>query len=169
MEVVDRPDGIRVVDDAYNASPEAVTAALRALAHMGRSARPPRRTWAVLGEMLELGEASRVEHDRVGRLAVRLNIDRLVAVGHGALHIDQGATQEGSWGEESALVDGIDEARRPARRRAPPRRRGAAQGQQLRRPVAPGRRARPAGPADHDTTDQTRPTTTRPPDEEHPR
>jgi phospho-N-acetylmuramoyl-pentapeptide-transferase len=47
--------------------------------------------------MLELGEHSRVEHDRVGRLAVRLNIDRLVAVGQGALHIDQGATQEGSW------------------------------------------------------------------------
>ncbi|MFC7163931.1 UDP-N-acetylmuramoyl-tripeptide--D-alanyl-D-alanine ligase [Aquipuribacter hungaricus] len=112
MEVVDRPDGIRVVDDAYNASPEAVAAALRALAHMGRSARPPRRTWAVLGEMLELGEHSRVEHDRVGRLAVRLNIDRLVAVGQGALHYDQGATQEGSWGEESVLVDDIDAARR---------------------------------------------------------
>lgn len=112
MEVVDRPDGIRVVDDAYNASPEAVAAALRALAHMGRSARPPRRTWAVLGEMLELGEASRVEHDRIGRLAVRLNIDHLVVVGQGALHVHAGATQEGSWGEESVLVDDIDAARR---------------------------------------------------------
>ena len=111
MEVVDRPDGVRIIDDAYNASPEAVAAALRALAHMGRTARPPRRTWAVLGEMLELGENSRVEHDRVGRLAVRLNIDRLVAVGHGALHIDQGATQEGSWGEESTLVADADAAR----------------------------------------------------------
>ena len=112
MEVVDRPDGVRIVDDAYNASPEAVAAALRALAHMGRSARPPRRTWAVLGEMLELGEHSRVEHDRIGRLAVRLNIGRLVAVGQGALHIDQGATQEGSWGEESAVVPDAAAARR---------------------------------------------------------
>ncbi len=112
MAVVDRPDGVRVVDDAYNASPEAVAAALRALAHMGRAARPPRRTWAVLGEMLELGEHSRVEHDRIGRLAVRLNIDRLVAVGDGALHVDQGARQEGSWGEESVLVADIAAARR---------------------------------------------------------
>jgi UDP-N-acetylmuramoyl-tripeptide--D-alanyl-D-alanine ligase len=111
MEVVDRADGIRVVNDAYNASPEAVAAALRALAHMGRTARPPRRTWAVLGEMLELGEASRTEHDRIGRLAVRLNIDHLVVVGHGALHVHAGATHEGSWGEESVHVDDIDAAR----------------------------------------------------------
>lgn len=104
MQVHDRPDGVRVVDDAYNASPEAVAAALRALAHMGRVARPTRRTWAVLGEMLELGEHARAEHDRIGRLAVRLNIDRLVAVGPGALHIHAGAVHEGSWGEESAHV-----------------------------------------------------------------
>ncbi|WP_380168559.1 UDP-N-acetylmuramoyl-tripeptide--D-alanyl-D-alanine ligase [Jannaschia sp. R86511] len=110
MEVVDRPDGVRVVNDAYNASPEAVAAALRALAHMGRAARPPRRTWAVLGEMLELGSAAREEHDRVGRLAVRLNIDRLVAVGPGALHVHAGATQEGSWGEESVHVADADAA-----------------------------------------------------------
>jgi UDP-N-acetylmuramoyl-tripeptide--D-alanyl-D-alanine ligase len=111
MEVVDRPDGIRVVNDAYNASPEAVAAALRALAHMGRSARPPRRTWAVLGEMLELGESARTEHDRVGRLAVRLNIDHLVAVGPGALHVHTAAAHEGSWGEESVHVPDIDAAR----------------------------------------------------------
>lgn len=112
MEVVDRPDGVRVVNDAYNASPEAVAAALRALAHMGRSARPPRRTWAVLGEMLELGEGAVAEHDRMGRLAVRLNIDRLVAVGPGALRVHAGAVHEGSWGEESAHVADADEALR---------------------------------------------------------
>ncbi|WP_336924149.1 UDP-N-acetylmuramoyl-tripeptide--D-alanyl-D-alanine ligase [Aquipuribacter sp. SD81] len=111
MEVVDRPDGVRVVNDAYNASPEAVAAALRALAHVGRSAHPRRRTWAVLGEMLELGEHSREAHDRVGRLAVRLNIDRLVAVGPGALPLHAGAAHEGSWGEESVHVPDVDAAR----------------------------------------------------------
>ncbi|MFC5382231.1 UDP-N-acetylmuramoyl-tripeptide--D-alanyl-D-alanine ligase [Aquipuribacter nitratireducens] len=111
MEVVDRPDGVRVINDAYNASPEAVAAALRALAHVGRAAEPRRRTWAVLGEMLELGEHAREAHDRVGRLAVRLNVDRLVAVGDGALHVHTGAAHEGSWGEESVHVPDIDAAR----------------------------------------------------------
>ena len=40
-----------------------------------------RRTWAVLGEMAELGDESLAEHDAVGRLAVRLNVSKLVAVG----------------------------------------------------------------------------------------
>jgi len=110
MEVVDRPDGVRVVNDAYNASPEAVAAALRALAHMGRAARPQRRTWAVLGEMLELGDGATEAHDRIGRLAVRLNVDRLVAVGPGALRVHAGAVHEGSWGEESVHVADADAA-----------------------------------------------------------
>jgi UDP-N-acetylmuramoyl-tripeptide--D-alanyl-D-alanine ligase len=63
-----------------------------------------RRTWAVLGEMLELGADALDEHDRIGRLAVRLDISRLVAVGAGARAIHTGASQEGSWGEESAWV-----------------------------------------------------------------
>ena len=81
MEVTERPDGVTVVNDAYNANPESMRAALRALVGDGRGGR---RTWAVLGEMLELGDESRAEHDAVGRLAVRLDVDRLVAVGAGA-------------------------------------------------------------------------------------
>ncbi len=112
MEVHTRPDGVTVVNDAYNANPDSVRAALKALAAMGRpepdssgSPTPPRRrTWAVLGEMLELGDTSLAEHDAVGRLAVRLDISRLVAVGAGARAIHTGASQEGSWGEESAWV-----------------------------------------------------------------
>jgi UDP-N-acetylmuramoyl-tripeptide--D-alanyl-D-alanine ligase len=112
MEVTTRPDGVTVVNDAYNANPDSVRAALKALAGMGRpqpdssgSLRPPkRRTWAVLGEMLELGDTARDEHDAVGRLAVRLDISRLVAVGEGARAMHAGASHEGSWGEESAWV-----------------------------------------------------------------
>ena len=54
-----------------------------------------RRTWAVLGEMLELGAESIPEHEALGRLAVRLNVSRLVAVGEGTQPIDSGARQRG--------------------------------------------------------------------------
>jgi UDP-N-acetylmuramoyl-tripeptide--D-alanyl-D-alanine ligase len=108
MEVTERPDGVTVVNDAYNANPESVRAALKALAAMGRG----RRTWAVLGEMLELGPASVAEHDAVGRLAVRLGVSRLVAVGQGARAAHNGAVHEGSWGEESVFVPDADAAYR---------------------------------------------------------
>jgi UDP-N-acetylmuramoyl-tripeptide--D-alanyl-D-alanine ligase len=100
MEVVERADGVTVVNDAYNANPESVRAALKALVGMAGG----RRTWAVLGEMLELGSESPAEHDEIGRLAVRLDVSRLVAVGAGARPIHLGAHLEGSWGEESACV-----------------------------------------------------------------
>jgi UDP-N-acetylmuramoyl-tripeptide--D-alanyl-D-alanine ligase len=106
MQVTERPDGVTVVNDAYNANPDSMRAALKALAVMGRG----RRTWAVLGEMLELGPDSVDEHDRIGRFAVRLNISRLVVVGQGARAIHTGALQEGSWGEESTLVADTDAA-----------------------------------------------------------
>ncbi|MGW6858864.1 UDP-N-acetylmuramoyl-tripeptide--D-alanyl-D-alanine ligase [Streptomyces xanthophaeus] len=106
MEVTERADGVTIVNDAYNANPESMRAALRALAAMGGSARANGgRTWAVLGPMAELGEASLAEHDAVGRLAVRLNVSKLVAVGgREASWLQLGAYNEGSWGEESVVV-----------------------------------------------------------------
>ncbi|MEU8518571.1 UDP-N-acetylmuramoyl-tripeptide--D-alanyl-D-alanine ligase [Streptomyces sp. NBC_01216] len=106
MEVTERSDGVTIVNDAYNANPESMRAALRALAAMGRAARAQGgRTWAVLGKMAELGDASLVEHDAVGRLAVRLNVSKLVAVGdREASWLQLGAYNEGSWGEESVHV-----------------------------------------------------------------
>jgi UDP-N-acetylmuramoyl-tripeptide--D-alanyl-D-alanine ligase len=101
MEVTERPDGVTIVNDAYNANPESMKAALRALAAMGRG----RRTWAVLGPMAELGDEALAEHDAVGRLAVRLNVGKLVAVGgREASWLQLGAYNEGSWGEESVHV-----------------------------------------------------------------
>ncbi|GAA2988418.1 UDP-N-acetylmuramoyl-tripeptide--D-alanyl-D-alanine ligase [Streptomyces fulvorobeus] len=106
MEVTERPDGVTVVNDAYNANPESMRAALRALAAMGKASRAGGgRTWAVLGQMAELGDASLAEHDAVGRLAVRLNVSKLVAVGgREASWLQLGAYNEGSWGEESVHV-----------------------------------------------------------------
>lgn len=113
MHVSTRPDGVTVVNDAYNANPDSMTAGLKALAWMARSgADGRRRSWAVLGEMAELGEDAITEHDRIGRLAVRLDVSRLIVVGTGrsmsAMH--QGAVMEGSWGSESVLVPDADAA-----------------------------------------------------------
>ncbi len=113
MEVAQSPGGVTVVNDAYNANPESVRAALKALAAMGRGdgqAPSRRRTWAVLGEMAELGEGARAEHDGIGRYAVRLDISRVVAVGEAAKATHAGAVLEGSWGEESVHVDDAGQA-----------------------------------------------------------
>ncbi|MEE1801575.1 UDP-N-acetylmuramoyl-tripeptide--D-alanyl-D-alanine ligase [Streptomyces sp. NPDC101062] len=106
MEVTERSDGVTIVNDAYNANPESMRAALRALVAMGGASRAEGgRTWAVLGQMAELGDASLAEHDAVGRLAVRLNVSKLVAVGgREASWLRLGAYNEGSWGEESVHV-----------------------------------------------------------------
>ncbi|HEX4701863.1 MAG TPA: UDP-N-acetylmuramoyl-tripeptide--D-alanyl-D-alanine ligase [Pseudonocardiaceae bacterium] len=108
MEVTTRSDGVTVINDAYNANPESVRAALKALATMANSGH--RRSWAVLGPMGELGVDSTARHDDIGRLAVRLDISRLVVVGEQARPMLQGAHLEGSRGEESVLVPDVDAA-----------------------------------------------------------
>ncbi|CAM3675063.1 UDP-N-acetylmuramoyl-tripeptide--D-alanyl-D-alanine ligase [Kibdelosporangium persicum] len=108
MDVTTRPDGVTVVNDSYNANPESVKAALKSLAEMARQG--GRRTWAVLGLMAELGPEHVTAHDEIGRLAVRLDINRLVVVGDQARAMHQGAHLEGSWGEESVLVPDVDAA-----------------------------------------------------------
>ncbi|WP_018684563.1 UDP-N-acetylmuramoyl-tripeptide--D-alanyl-D-alanine ligase [Actinokineospora enzanensis] len=109
MEVTTRADGVTFVNDSYNANPDSVRAALKTLATMARAGNRG-RSWAVLGVMAELGPDSVREHDEIGRLAVRLDINRLVAVGADARPIHQGASLEGSWGEESVLVPDVEAA-----------------------------------------------------------
>ena len=106
MEVTERPDGLVVINDAYNASPESMRAALKSLKTIAAG----RRCWAVLGEMRELGDRSVAEHDAIGRLAVRLDVQRLVVVGEGARPIHQAAGLEGSWGQESMFVPDVEGA-----------------------------------------------------------
>lgn len=108
MERTDRADGVTIINDAYNANPESMRAALRTLATLGRSS--GRRTWAVLGEMLELGDARVREHTLVGESVVRLNIAQLLVVGAGARPLYIGALNEGSWGEEAHFIDDAAQA-----------------------------------------------------------
>ncbi len=106
MERTERADGVTVINDAYNANPESMRAALRTLADLGRG----RRTWAVLGAMLELGEDSIREHTAVGTQVVRLNISRLLVVGREARSLYISAIQEGSWGDECLFAETAEEA-----------------------------------------------------------
>ncbi|MEX5299409.1 UDP-N-acetylmuramoyl-tripeptide--D-alanyl-D-alanine ligase [Kocuria sp. CPCC 205292] len=103
MERTERADGVTVINDAYNANPQSMRAALQTLAQLGRGSggSAPRRTWAVLGGMLELGDSTVEEHDALGRMVVRLNISKLIAVGDLARPVYDAAQLEGSWGNEA--------------------------------------------------------------------
>jgi UDP-N-acetylmuramoyl-tripeptide--D-alanyl-D-alanine ligase len=100
-------NGVTVINDAYNASPDSMAAALKTLVLV---AGPENRTIAVLGEMAELGEFSGEEHDRIALLVVRLNINELVVVGAGARRLHISAMNEGSWDGESKYFETQDEA-----------------------------------------------------------
>jgi len=107
MEVRRREDGVTVINDAYNANPESVQAALQALSHLARDG----RAFAILGHMAELGATSRASHEEVGEFAARPEIGRclagLIAVGEEAAPILAGARRVRSWtGEALAVPDG---------------------------------------------------------------
>ncbi|MEU4424617.1 UDP-N-acetylmuramoyl-tripeptide--D-alanyl-D-alanine ligase [Actinoplanes sp. NPDC024001] len=106
MDVFDRPDGVRVIDDSYNANPSSTAAALRALAAMGEG----RRTTAVLGYMAELGEFEVSGHAEVGRLAAELGVDRLIAVAGNARPILDGAAGFTGWPGTAYLAADQDAA-----------------------------------------------------------
>lgn len=100
-------DRVRIINDAYNASPDSMAAALRTLAQITA---PGERTVAVLGAMSELGETAGEEHDRIGLLAVRLNIQRIVVVGPEARRLYLAAVGEGSWDSEAIHLPDQDAA-----------------------------------------------------------
>jgi UDP-N-acetylmuramoyl-tripeptide--D-alanyl-D-alanine ligase len=108
MEVTTGPSGLVVVNDAYNANPESMRAALRALVRLGaEGGSGRRRTWAVLGPMGELGAAADAEHAELGRFAAGLRVGRTVVVGAAARPLAEAARAAGArvdW------VPGVDAA-----------------------------------------------------------
>lgn len=106
-QVTERTDGVTVVDGSRAATPPSVRAALTDLARRADG----RRAVAVLGAMDDAGPVPVVEQDAIGRLAVRLGIDRLLVVGDQVRAVHTGALQEGSFDGESELVDGPRAAR----------------------------------------------------------
>ena len=92
MELHDRSDGVTVINDSYNANPDSMRAALNTLAELGRSGR---HTWAVLGDMLELGETAADEHAAIGRFAAEIGVEHLVAIGEYAAQLTGAAVAAG--------------------------------------------------------------------------
>lgn len=93
MQMHERPDGVRIIDDAYNANPDSLRASLRALAAMAAAG----RRVAVVGEMRELGDRSPDEHRAVGKFAASLGIDVVVGVGGAdAAQVAEGVAQGGA-------------------------------------------------------------------------
>ena len=103
MEVRQRADGVTVINDAYNANPESVRAALDALRHLARDG----RGFAVLGHMAELGDTSQASHEEIGQFAAEAGLAGLIAVGAEAGPILSGAGRVPAWpGEALAVPDG---------------------------------------------------------------
>ncbi|MFN8232552.1 MAG: UDP-N-acetylmuramoyl-tripeptide--D-alanyl-D-alanine ligase [Actinomycetota bacterium] len=116
MESFTTRDGVRVVNDAYNASPESVAAALRTARWMAGE----RHLIAVLGPMAELGPIAESEHERVGELAARIRVDRLITVGVDALPIAHAGLRQGVEPGSVASYDVADDALADVRRSARP-------------------------------------------------
>ncbi len=106
METTATARGVRVVNDAYNANPESVAAALKTARWMAADG----RLIAVLGQMAELGAIAAEEHERVGELAARLHVDRLITIGPEAKAIAVAGVREGVEPENVADYDDADDA-----------------------------------------------------------
>ncbi|GIU96763.1 MAG: UDP-N-acetylmuramoyl-tripeptide--D-alanyl-D-alanine ligase [Actinomycetota bacterium] len=116
MEVFTTAQGLRVLNDAYNANPESVAAALRTARWIARDG----RLIAVLGRMAELGPISDEAHEDVGALAARLGVETLVVVGEDARAIAAAAEREGLGPDDVVLVNDVETAARVVRDRARP-------------------------------------------------
>ncbi len=110
MEVTSTPAGLTVINDAYNANPDSMRAALETLAEIGSRRQPAARTIAVLGEMRELGAAADAEHKGVGRLAAQLGVSQLVVVGEAARGLHLGAEAAEHWEGSSIAVSDAEAA-----------------------------------------------------------
>ncbi|MFT4082434.1 MAG: UDP-N-acetylmuramoyl-tripeptide--D-alanyl-D-alanine ligase [Nocardioides sp.] len=103
MELHELPGGVIVLNDAYNANPESMRAAIDALAVLGR-AREVSRTIAVLGEMRELGETAYDEHVALGRYLVERGVDLVVVVGEPTRGIVDGVGPEAVFVPDNAAA-----------------------------------------------------------------
>ncbi|HVF09002.1 MAG TPA: UDP-N-acetylmuramoyl-tripeptide--D-alanyl-D-alanine ligase [Actinomycetota bacterium] len=110
METFTTADGVRVINDAYNANPESMAAALKAARIMARRS----RLIAVLGHMAELGPIAVEQHERLGELAARLPVDRLIVFGEAAEPIAVAGLREGvepanvaAYHDASAVLDDL--------------------------------------------------------------
>nr|WP_120492265.1 UDP-N-acetylmuramoyl-tripeptide--D-alanyl-D-alanine ligase [Corynebacterium lactis] len=102
MDVQELPSGVIVINDSYNANPDSMRAGIDALARSSR-ARRHATSWAVLGQMGELGEAAVAEHEALAEYLAQRGIGRLVAVGESA-NVRALADKAGELGLNTSMV-----------------------------------------------------------------
>ena len=90
MDITELENGVKIVNDAYNASLESMQASLTYLKGLKSD-----RKIAVLGDMFELGEYSKQLHEKVGKEVVKNNIDILICSGENAKYIINKAIESG--------------------------------------------------------------------------
>jgi UDP-N-acetylmuramoyl-tripeptide--D-alanyl-D-alanine ligase len=100
--------GIKIINDAYNASPASMEAALEVLSQISGV----KRRIAVLGDMLELGEWAKDAHERIGAYTAFKNIDKLLVVGEFSKYVIDGAIKGGFSLSKTALFESNEDLNR---------------------------------------------------------
>jgi UDP-N-acetylmuramoyl-tripeptide--D-alanyl-D-alanine ligase len=118
LQVIETAKGVKMIDDTYNANPASMAAALQALSALGQTG----RCFAVLGDMLELGDQAGKLHHHIGTLAGKTGLFKLYAHGEYASQVVGGAIQSGmpearilAAGKKEILADLIPLLRRDDR------------------------------------------------------
>lgn len=99
-------NGLRIINDTYNASPQSMKAALDVLEEIGMTG----CRIAVLGDMLEMGEWAKDAHYEVGRYAAGKKLSRLITIGPNAVYIGEGAVESGFPAEAVSIFTNNKEA-----------------------------------------------------------
>lgn len=100
MEIIERGDGIKIIDASYNASYDSMKAEIEALLEFKSD-----RKIAILGDMLELGEYARELHEKVGEEVYKNNVDILITVGENSKYIAKKALDLGMKAENVFIYD----------------------------------------------------------------
>jgi UDP-N-acetylmuramoyl-tripeptide--D-alanyl-D-alanine ligase len=98
MELVTAPNGLTVINDAYNANPDSMRAALLTSGELLAQRlvnEPASRLVAVLGDMLEMGDEAPSYHQAIGQLAVDQGVSVIVGVGQYAPELVAAAQEQG--------------------------------------------------------------------------
>ena len=97
--------GLTIINDAYNANPDSMKAALEVLKNSGNN-----RKIAILGDMLEMGEWLKTAHLEIGKYVKQLNIDLLIAIGQAAQYYVEGSIEHGMEKNQALYVKNNKEA-----------------------------------------------------------
>lgn len=90
LEVKKAANGMLIIDDAYNASPTSMKAAL----DLQQTCMPEMEKWVLLGDIREIGEQEEIYHREIGAYAISKKMDRIYTIGEKGEWIAQGAEAE---------------------------------------------------------------------------